>query len=316
MTVKFTKPEINVREKLAELDKPSGIAGEAMLRAETPQEQFSLIGAGRRNLLINGGFTVSQRGNYSSATSASSVSYYLDRWNMDISAVTTTIQNISDVDLPNGITVKIARVVATSSATGYIQIRQMLEVEDWMDNRVYTLSAWVKSNTSYPRLRIESASPTLGNIDSEQTHSGSGNWEYLTMTFTSGNSITNFSAGVIDWAGGATRAITSGDYFEVANIQLELGKVATPFEHRSYGEELALCQRYYERFDASGSYYSAVSVNNNPRINGTWIVAKRAAPTMTVTGSWGIGGTIYGYEGYHTTATDALVPSWTADAEL
>ena len=45
MAVKFTKPEINVREKLAELDKPSGIAGEAMLRAETPQEQFNLIGA-------------------------------------------------------------------------------------------------------------------------------------------------------------------------------------------------------------------------------------------------------------------------------
>ena len=43
MAVKFTKPEINVREKLAELDKPSGIAGEAMLRAETPQEQFNLI---------------------------------------------------------------------------------------------------------------------------------------------------------------------------------------------------------------------------------------------------------------------------------
>ena len=35
MAVKFTKPEINVREKLAELDKPSGIAGEAMLRADT-----------------------------------------------------------------------------------------------------------------------------------------------------------------------------------------------------------------------------------------------------------------------------------------
>ena len=62
MAVKFTKPEINVREKLAELDKPSGIAGEAMLRAETPQEQFNLIGAGRRNIIINGDFQVSQRG--------------------------------------------------------------------------------------------------------------------------------------------------------------------------------------------------------------------------------------------------------------
>jgi len=261
MTVYANKPAFNVREKLKELEKPSGIAGEAMLRAETPQEQFDLIGAGRRNLIINGGFTVSQRADYSSATSASGGSYYLDRWNMDISAVTTTIQNNSDVDLPNGITVKTAKVAATSSATGYMQIRQKMEVEDWMDNRVYTLSAWVKSNTPYPRLRIESAGPTLGNIDSEQTHSGSGNWEYLTMTFTSGNSIVNFNAGVVDWAGNATRAITSGDYFEVANVQLELGKVATPFEYRSYGEELALCKRYAQVFTGKANKRLALSGN-------------------------------------------------------
>ena len=253
MTVYANKPAFNVREKLKELEKPSGIAGRAMLAADTPQEQFNLIGAGRRNLIINGGFQISQRGDYSSATSASTASYYLDRWNMDIAAVTTTIQNNSDADLPNGITVKTAKVAATSSATGYMQIRQKIEVEDWMDNRVYTLSAWVKSNTPYPRLRIESAGPTLGNIDSEQTHSGSGNWEYLTMTFTSGNSIVNFNAGVIDWAGNATRAITSGDYFEVANIQLELGKVATPFEHEDVGTTLQRCYRYAYKYGGSSS---------------------------------------------------------------
>jgi len=62
MAVKFTKPEINVREKLAELDKPSGIAGEAMLRADTVAEQQALIGVGRRNMIINGDFQVWQRG--------------------------------------------------------------------------------------------------------------------------------------------------------------------------------------------------------------------------------------------------------------
>lgn len=260
MTVKITKPEINISQKLAELDKPSGVAGEAILRAETPQEQFNLIGAGRKNLLINGDFRFSQRGDYSSAQTVSAGSYYLDRWNMDISGVTTTIQNNSDVDLPNGMTVKTAKVAATSSGVGYMQIRQKLEVEDWMDNRVYTLSAWVKSNTSYARLRIESAGPTLGNIDSEQTHSGNGKWEYLTMTFTSGNSIVNFHAGVIDWAGSATRQITSGNYIEVANVQLEIGKVATPFEHRLYGEEFALCQRYYQRFDADGQDFTNIGI--------------------------------------------------------
>ena len=80
MAVKFTKPEINVREKLAELDKPSGIAGEAMLRAETPQEQFNLIGAGRRNIIINGDAQISQRGDYSSATTVVNQTFYVDRW--------------------------------------------------------------------------------------------------------------------------------------------------------------------------------------------------------------------------------------------
>ena len=61
MTVNITKPAINLRSELADLRKPSGVAGEAMLRAETPQEQFNLIGAGRRNLIINGAMTIDQR---------------------------------------------------------------------------------------------------------------------------------------------------------------------------------------------------------------------------------------------------------------
>jgi hypothetical protein len=42
-----------------------------------------------------------------------------------------------------------------------------------------------------------------------------------------------------------TKVFPSGTFFEIAQVQLELGKVATPFEHRSYGEELALCQRFF-----------------------------------------------------------------------
>ena len=43
-------------------------------------------------------------------------------------------------------------------------------------------------------------------------------------------------------------ANTASATFDVTGVQLEVGDKATPFEHRSYGEELALCQRYYFKF--------------------------------------------------------------------
>jgi hypothetical protein len=46
---------------------------------------------------------------------------------------------------------------------------------------------------------------------------------------------------------GMVGVATSSEMFRIKDVQLEEGSVATPFEHRSYGEELALCQRYYWR---------------------------------------------------------------------
>lgn len=47
-----------------------------------------------------------------------------------------------------------------------------------------------------------------------------------------------------------TWASTNGATFDFTGVQLEVGSVATPFEHRSYGDELARCQRYYQRITA------------------------------------------------------------------
>ena len=83
----------------------------------------------------------------------------------------------------------------------------------------------------------------------------------------------------------------------ITGLQLEVGPVATPFEHRSFGEELALCQRYYEKsynhgtaLEAAtdlGSLYAPGPVTGNlttGSIGGThaFMVSKRAAPTLVI----------------------------------
>ena len=53
------------------------------------------------------------------------------------------------------------------------------------------------------------------------------------------------SARTPDAAGGQTWATTAGATWDITGVQLEVGSKATPFEHRSYGDELAKCLRYY-----------------------------------------------------------------------
>jgi hypothetical protein len=109
--------------------------------------------------------------------------------------------------------------------------------------------------------------------------------------------------------------MTSGSYLELAQVQIELGKVATPFEHRSFGEELALCKRYYEKsfnYDdapANGSTTTNLSTNAgrnfceiaiwSKQASRDFEVEKRASPTITRYGN------SQGYWGYLSIGTSA-----------
>jgi len=188
--------------------------------------------AGRKNILINGGFDVWQRGAYTSATGVANDAYYVDRFFTLVSLVTATLQN----------TANSAKVAATSSATGYIGLSQKVEdkVYNTLKDKTLTLSAKVTSNNSNARLRSFNGSAWA---DSATSHSGNGTEETLTHTFTVSSSPSNLIIQLITYDGGSV-ALASGDYIEVTGVQLEVGSVATDFEHRSYGEELQLCQRF------------------------------------------------------------------------
>ena len=361
MTVKVSKPAINVRSELSELRKPSGTAGEAMLRAETPQEQFNLIGAGRRNMIINGAMKVAQRG--TSVTGVAASGYRTcDRWFVGISSGTHTVTQ--DSSGPDGFANSLKVECTATSSNNNLTIEQRFEGQDLQrlaygtsSAKQITLSFWVKSN-SVGRYTAELYNnDSIKQISKTYTINTSGIWEYKTLTFPADTSNgfgddTGLSLYLLMWvstnsgfASGTqnTKAWVSannpnrvnsdlpdflgntGNYFQITGVQLELGKVATPFEHRSYGEELALCQRYYETGTHKSRGYAqdtgaGYCQRNMPDV---FKVTKRANPTVSISGVGSLGSDVdldrVTFSTYTANIGNAFTVhdyTWTAAAEL
>ena len=255
MAVKFTKPEINVREKLAELDKPSGIAGEAMLRAETVAEQRALIGAGRRNLVMNGGFDVWQRGTTVTKTSNTYQNFTADRWSAYFGGTYTQEQTT----LPNGDYVDYFKGVLGTTGGNRININNFIENGNRIISGKYvTISFWLKTSVIDNQVNVKLQTTNGSNFSSyillaNRYIETSTSWKKYEITLKCNDDIANVGARphVLLEIDGVDGSWANGTTFELAQVQLEFGKVATPFEHRSYGEELALCQRYYYKINSA-----------------------------------------------------------------
>ena len=324
MVVKVSKPELNLREKISELDKPSGIAGEAMLRADTPQEQFNLIGAGRRNMIINGAMAFSQRNGTSLITlnSAGSVLYEFDRWQRQVQQTgKLTLQQVTDA--PSGFSYSIKATTAsaiTASGADYYMIRQPIEGFDsahlaygTSSARTTTLSFWVKSTlTGQWSGAIKNAagnraytfpyyinSPSTWEYktviipgDTSGTWIGSTNGTGLALLYDLGVARSDLHGTLNSWTATNSYASSTGvklvqnasATWQITGVQLELGKVATPFEHRSYGEELALCQRYYQLNISNTAFTNSTTV---ARLGISGVVQMRAQPSLTIVDATG-----------------------------
>ena len=160
-------------------------------------------------------------------------------------------------------------------------------------NRSYPFTYSIPSANTWTTISITIPGDTAGTW---LTNNGIG----LTVTFNLGAGST-FSSTAGAWAAGnfisapgATSVVgTNGATFYITGVQLEAGTVATPFERRSYGQELALCQRYYETTGTSN--YGNALLWRGYTVNATayssrayFMVEKRAAPTVTLTNEFAV----------------------------
>lgn len=277
MTVRVTRPEIDIAEKIRELDKPSGVAGELLLRADTTREQQNILGVGRRNIIINGDFRISQRGDYTSNTAVTNDTIYIDRWLYRGSGVTATtrhdVGNNTNWGYPHKSSNSLV-LTATSSGTGIM--RHLQRAEGWFSGLPITFSAWVRSNSPKARLFMYQHGGNPAYRVSSQPHSGGGEWEYLSFTAVNDSTAANqnyFDIAIAE-ADFSNTYIASGDFIEISQVQAEIGTSATPFEQRMIGEEMALCQRYFEK---------AVNLGVNPSTLGSQVAYTMIGAAFTST---------------------------------
>ena len=255
MTVRIQKPAVNIREKLAELERPIGLNGAALMRTETPQEAFSLIGAGRRNLIINGGFDVWQRGTTGSVVGGPAY-VSADRWKIYVNTSTTITLSrqtftSGQTEVPGNPTYYGRFSWLGTGSAQFFGIEELVEGVHHGAGDYLTISFYARTgNGENMTLGVNrnfgsggSTGDTVGNYTLElETY-----WKKFVITIPvpslSGKTIGSGNYMSITWY----RSGTVSTYLDLSNVQVEYGKTATPFEYRSYGEELALCQRYFQR---------------------------------------------------------------------
>ena len=185
--------------------------------------------------------------------------------------------------------------------------------------RAFTVSFYAKSNAS----RAINTEIRFGNGTNRQatkTHTIGTSWARYTMTIPAASStqIDNDNSHEMDlnfwinagstYQGGTvnsslhahdstTRAAGIGSIFastdntlEITGVQLEVGSVATPFEHRSFGEELALCQRYANMIKHGTTSIDRLGLGSTVTTTTVQMllqhpVSMRAAPTLTTSGT-------------------------------
>jgi len=274
-----------------------------------------------KNRIINGSFGIAQRG--TSFTSTSSLNnddtYNLDRWFVlsdgndivDITQETSTVPtneltaialDVETINKKFGIAQIIEQVncIGAIGNTVTLSFQAKVSATTKLDNVKCAIVAWSGTADTVTSDIIsawgaEGTNPTLiANATYENTP--------VNLNLTTSYATYSVSAAVdtastkniIVFIWSDVTDTTLGDFLYITNVQLEVGSTATPFERRLYNQELANCQRYFEKsynidvtpatvtMIGSVNTNAAGAISNRPFWFCKFNVSKRATPTVTI----------------------------------
>jgi hypothetical protein len=263
-----------------------------------------------KNRLLNGSFNVAQRGTSFVSGANDDDTYNLDRWYVlsdgndivDITQTTTVPTGAKysiglDVETVNkkfGIAQIIENVNCYDAIGGNVTLSFQAKVSATtkLDNVKCAIVAWSGTADTVTSDIIsawgaEGTNPTLiANATYENTPANlnvTTSWATYSVT---ANVDTASTANIIVFIWSDVTDTTLGDFLHITNAQLEVGSSATPFERRLYNQELANCQRYFEKIQPNSAYQMLASGFATATTNGAFCLLysiKRTSPSFTFT---------------------------------
>ena len=317
---------------------------------------------GRRNIIINGAMQVAQRA--TSSTGISTSDYYtVDRFqifmgNTDGRVTASQVADVHD-GFANALKLECTTADTSIASNEFLGVQTKIEGQDVQqfkkgtsDAESITVSFYVKGNasatfavelfdndnsrqasqlfsvtTDWTRVTKTFTPDTTGAFDDNNEASLLlAFWLHGGSNFTSGTLSSTFvSSNNVNRAAGISSFLDSTDRtFFITGVQLEVGEQATPFEHRSFGEEQSLCQRYFMKSSCDLKAFTNSSSDSGARaMNIFFPTVMRGTPSMSASADLGtvtfsnrlkdsvavsIGGTV--------NAFTFLNGGYTADSEL
>jgi len=250
--------------------------------------------------------------------------------------VTQDSSSPSEMGNSKSLKVEVTTAQSSLGSGDRVRIEQYIEAQNCQSiakgtsaAKALSASFWVKSSKTGTYI-VELQENDNDRINSQSYSISSANtWEYKTLTFPAdttgainndnGNGITfrmylcagtDYTSGSLNtswvgvsgnYTGAAVGQVNLADTVNatwfVTGVQLEVGEQATPFEHRSFGDELARCQRYFTTWEASwtgvaegANYHQSALVSLPVHMRSTPTVARTGGTNSTryPSSAWGV----------------------------